>query len=109
LPKGLKNRKGDVNLMSEERDDVLVLMDEEGNETEFEYLDTVEMSNKEYVVLLPVQEDESVPAEEVLILKVEQDENGEDVFSSVDDDKELNEVFEKFKEQASEEFDFVEE
>lgn len=95
--------------MSEERDDVLVLMDEEGNETEFEYLDTVEMSNKEYVVLLPVQEDESVPAEEVLILKVEQDENGEDVFSSVDDDKELNEVFEKFKEQASEEFDFVEE
>jgi len=95
--------------MSEERDDVLVLMDEEGNETEFEYLDTVEMNNKEYVVLLPIQEDESVPAEEVLILKVEQDENGEDVFSSVDDDKELNEVFDKFKEQASEEFDFVEE
>lgn len=95
--------------MSEERDDVLVLMDEEGNETEFEYLDTVEMNDKEYVVLLPVQEEESEPAEEVLILKVEQDENGEDVFSSVDDEKELNEAFEKFKEQASEEFDFVEE
>jgi len=95
--------------MNEERDDVLVLMDEEGNETEFEYLDTVEMNSKEYVVLLPVQEEESEPAEEVLILKVEQDENGEDVFSSVDDEKELNEVFEKFKEQAGEDFEFVEE
>ena len=95
--------------MNEERDDVLVLMDEEGNETEFEYLDTVEMNSKEYVVLLPVQENEAEPAEEVLILKVEQDENGEDVFSSVDDEKELNEVFDKFKEQASEDFDFVEE
>ncbi|MGE5473029.1 MAG: DUF1292 domain-containing protein [Ignavibacteriales bacterium] len=95
--------------MNEERDDVLVLMDDEGNETEFEYLDTVEMNNKEYVVLLPMVEEESEPAEEVLILKVEQDENGEDVFSSVDDEKELNEVFEQFKQQAGDEFDFVEE
>lgn len=95
--------------MNEERDDVLVLMDDEGNETEFEYLDTVEMNSAEYVVLLPIQEEGSEPSEEVLILKVEQDENGEDVFSSIDDDKELNEVFERFKEQAGEEFDFVEE
>lgn len=94
--------------MSEERDDLLVLMDDEGNETEFEYLDTVELSGKEYVVLLPVQEGEEEP-DEVLILKVEKDENGEDVFASVDDKEELAEAFEKFKEQAQDEFDFEEE
>lgn len=94
--------------MSEEKDDVVVLMDEEGNETEFEYLDTVEMEEKEYVVLLPVQENNADPIEEVLILRVDQDENGEDVFSSIDDDKELNTVFEQFKSQAQDEFDFTE-
>ncbi len=94
--------------MSEERDDVVVLMDEEGNETEFEYLDTVEMDDKEYVVLLPVQENDTEPVEEVLILRVDQDENGDDVFSSIDDEKELNTVFEQFKAQAQDEFDFAE-
>lgn len=94
--------------MSEERDDLVVLMDEEGNETEFEYLDTVEVESKEYVVLLPVQESKDNAVEEVLILRVDQDENGDDVFSSIDDDGELNKVFEQFKSQAEDEFDFVE-
>ena len=94
--------------MSEERDELVVLMDEDGQETEFEFLDTVEMKEKEYVVLLPVQEEEIAPAEEVLILRVDQDENGEDVFSSIEDDNELNEVFEMFKTQAEDEFEFSE-
>lgn len=94
--------------MSEERDELVVLMDEDGQETEFEFLDTVEMKEKEYVVLLPVQEEEVAPAEEVLILRVDQDENGEDVFSSIEDDNELNEVFEQFKTQAEDEFEFTE-
>jgi uncharacterized protein YrzB (UPF0473 family) len=94
--------------MSEERDELVVLMDEDGQETEFEFLDTIEMKEKEYVVLLPVQEDDVAPAEEVLILRVDQDENGEDVFSSIEDDNELTEVFELFKTQAEDEFEFTE-
>ncbi len=95
--------------MSEERDDVVVLMDEEGQETQFEYLDTVEMGDNEYVVLLPVEDGENAnEVEEVLILRVDQDENGDDVFSSIDDESELNRVFEQFKSQAQDEFDFVE-
>ncbi len=95
--------------MSEERDDVVVLMDEEGQETQFEYLDTVEMGDNEYVVLLPVEDGENTTeVEEVLILRVDQDENGDDVFSSIDDESELNRVFEQFKSQAQDEFDFVE-
>ena len=94
-------------MSEEEKDDVVVLMDEDGNETEFEYLDTVEMEEKEYVVLLPVLENRA-EAEEVLILRVDQDDEGEDVFSSIDDESELNAVFEQFKSQAEDEFEFTE-
>ena len=94
-------------MSEEEKDDVVVLMDEDGNETEFEYLDTVEMEEKEYVVLLPVLENRA-EAEEVLILRVDQDDEGEDVFSSIDDESELNAVFEQFKSQSEDEFEFTE-
>lgn len=97
--------------MTEERDDIVVLVDEEGNEKEFEYLDIVEMNNKEYVVLLPLEENETRKdgeGEEVLILRIEQNEDGEDVFASVDDSEELNQVFEQFKKQAEDEYEFTE-
>ena len=44
--------------MSEERDDILVLVDEKGEEVEFEYLDTMSMNGSEYAILLPLEEDE---------------------------------------------------
>ena len=91
--------------MSEERDDILVLVDEKGEEVEFEYLDTMEVDNKEYAVLLPLDDDdEDAETEEVVILKLDKDENGEDSFVSVDDEAELNKVFELFKKKVQEEY-----
>ena len=96
--------------MAEEGDAVVVLVDNEGKESEFKYLDTVEMDDKEYVVLLPIEQDEKDDdTEEVLILRVDHNENGEDIFSSVDNDEELNSVFEKFKLQVENQFEFAEE
>jgi len=76
--------------MSEERDDLVVLIDENGEETEFEHLDTIEYNGNEYVVLLPVEQtEEENDAEEVVILRIEQGEDGEDSFVTVEDDEEL--------------------
>lgn len=98
--------------MSEERDDVVVLVDENGEEVEFEHLDTIEMNGSEYVVLLPVEmeeeQEEDSDTDEVLILKIEHNEEGEDSFISVDDERELNMVFEEFKVRMEDEFDFSE-
>ncbi|AEV67865.1 DUF1292 domain-containing protein [Acetivibrio clariflavus] len=92
--------------MSEERDDVVVLVDENGEEVEFEHLDTVELNGNEYVVLLPVEEsEEEKDIDEVVILKIEHGEE-EDSFVSVDDDDELEAVFEEFKLRMEDEFDF---
>ncbi|HEX3029856.1 MAG TPA: DUF1292 domain-containing protein [Clostridia bacterium] len=92
--------------MTEERDDIVVLIDENGEEVEFEHLDTIEMNGKEYVVLLPVDGDNEDPeADEVIILKLEHGSEEEDSFITIDDEDELNAVFEEFKQRLEEEYD----
>ncbi len=98
--------------MSEERDDVVVLVDENGEEVEFEHLDTIEMNGSEYVILLPLEEEEEeeeTNTDEVVILKIEHNDSGEDSFISVEDEDELNSVFEEFKARMEDEYDFSEE
>lgn len=100
--------------MSEDRDDVVVLLDEDGGEVEFEHLDTVELNGNEYIVLLPLDETEAEAEDdsekdEIVILKIEHGTDGEDSFVSVEDEEELNSVFEEFKLRAEEEYDFSEE
>lgn len=97
--------------MSEERDDLVVLIDEDGEEVEFEHLDTIEMNGSEYVVLLPAdesEEEEDQEIDEVIILKIEHNAEGEDSFLTVEDEDELNAVFEEFR-QRMEEYDCEEE
>lgn len=96
--------------MSEERDDVVVLVDEDGEEVEFEHLDTIEMNGNEYVVLLPVGQEEEAEedVDEVVILRIDHNENGEDSFITIEDEEELNHVFDEFKNRMEEEYDFDE-
>ena len=93
--------------MQEELDNIIVLNDEEGKEVEFEFLDLIELDGEEYVVLLPVDEDEEG---EVVILKVEDTENDEEEsYVSVEDEDILQQVFEIFKEKFKDEFNFIDE
>ena len=91
---------------NEELDNIIVLNDEEGNETEFEFLDLIEYGGEEYVVLLPAEEADD--AGEVVILKLEDTESeDEESYVSVDDEDILNKVFEIFKEKFKDDFNFV--
>ena len=97
------------NELNEELDNIIVLNDENGEEVHFEFLDLIEYEGEEYVVLLPVEE-ENDDAGEVVILKVEDTENEEeDSYVSVDDEETLNAVFGIFKEKFKDEFNFVDE
>ena len=92
-------------------DNIITLTDEEGKESNFELLDLVELDNEEYVVLLPVDDEESEEPGEVVILKVEDsyDDSDEETESyvSVEDEEILTKVFEIFKDKFKNEFDFV--
>lgn len=97
--------------MADDKDDVVVLVDENGEEVEFEHLDTVELNDNEYVILLPLSEEEDTEddVDEVVILKIEHNENGEDSFITVEDEEELQEVFEEFKTRMEDQYDFGDE
>ena len=43
----------------EEEGSIIVLEDDLGNEVEFEYLDVVDYEGDEYLVLMPVEEEEN--------------------------------------------------
>lgn len=97
--------------MEEREEGIVVLIDENGEEVEFEHLDTIEMNESEYVVLMPLEGEEADESDtdEVIILKIEHNENGEDSFVTVEDEDELNAVFEEFKLRMEDQFDFEDE
>lgn len=90
-------------------DNIIVLNDENGEEVPFEFLDLIELDGEEYVVLLPVEEDEEAEGE-VVILKVEDtDSEEEESYVSVEDEEVLQKVFDMFKEKFKDEFNFIDE
>ena len=91
-------------LLQEEETSVISLTDENGVETEFEYLDCIEYEGKEYLVLLPAEED----ANEIVILEVEPVDEENENYISVDDESTLNAVYEIFKEKFKDVLDFAE-
>lgn len=97
--------------MTERRDDIIILVDENGQEEEFEYIDSVEMKGNEYVVLSPLSSSEEEDdvydfTDEIVILKVETNESGEEAYVTIEDENELDEVFEEFRLKMEDEYDF---
>ena len=97
------------NELEEELDNVIKLIDDEGKEVKFEFLDFVEYDSEQYVVLFPMEDNEA--EDEVVILKVEETEDDEEqeTYVSVDDQEVLNKVFDIFKEKFKDEFNFIDE
>ena len=78
------DEKNNYNPGTDEEDDLVELIDENGEKTLYEHLATLEYDGESYLALCdPQSEEEDL---EVFILKIEQDENGEDVYTVPDDD-----------------------
>ena len=82
------------NLIPEEEVSILTLTDENGADIDFEYLDCIEYQGKEYLVLMPV-EDES---NEIVILEVEPVDEENENYLAVSDEDVLDSVYAIFKE-----------
>lgn len=87
--------------MSEEfGNDFITLVDEDGVETEFEHIDTLEQGGQTYIALVPVYEkgvEVLNDQGELVILKVVTDEEtGEEILSTIEDDDEYDDVADAF-------------
>ncbi len=86
-------------------DNLITLFDEDENEVPFEFLDYIEYDRCKYVALLPLAGD--LENAEVLILQLIEDEaTGEQDFDIVEDAKLLDKLYQQFKEDHKDEFNF---
>ena len=86
----------------EEQEGIITLTNENGEEVEYQLIDSITYENAEYVVLLPVDEEDC----EVVILAVEADDDEMENYVVVDYEEILEGVYAIFKERFADELDF---
>ena len=91
-------------LENEEETSILTLPDENGVETDCEYLDCSDYEGKEYLVLMPADE----AATDIIILEVEPVDEETENYLSVQDETILNAVYDIFKEKYKDVLTFEE-
>ena len=79
----------------EEQSTIIELVDESGKLVKFDLVMTFDYEGKRYAALLPVDNVEGVGEDEVVLLEVVKDKNG-DNFVSIDNPVLLDEVFNEF-------------
>ncbi len=83
----------DKELLQEEESSLITLTDENGVDTEFEYLDCIEYEGKEYLCLIPADEESN----EIVILEVQPVDEENENYIYVEDESILSAVYEIFK------------
>ena len=81
----------------------VTLTDDEGNDIELEYIDALEYNGTTYMAFFPVveedSEDEENEEEYGLVILKSQMENGEEFLVTIDDEEEIDKVYDLFMEQ----------
>lgn len=89
-----------------DEDFIIDLFDEDGNSEQFEHLDTVQVDGADYVICIPYKEEDDGETEEVVILRIDTDENDEDILVPEEDLEILDRAYEIFKDKNLDKFDF---
>ena len=88
--------------------DLYTLVDEEGVEQTFEMIDCMDVDDERYYALVPYYDDPTKELEadtELVILKSEEDENGEEILASIDSDEEYEKIGGMFLARLNEMYD----
>lgn len=79
--------------MNHQEMNIIELIDENSEVISFEHIMTLDYAEREYIVLSPVDQESDSDEDEIVILRVEQDENGDDCYVGIEDENEIAEVF----------------
>lgn len=72
----------------------VLMEDENGNKVEFEIITKFDIEDKEYVIVIP-KDDKN--CEEAIALRIIKQDDGNEVFITVEDDDEFNQVLEVYE------------
>jgi uncharacterized protein YrzB (UPF0473 family) len=87
------NENENENVFSDE--DLIVLKDEDGKEIEFVQIATIDYEGEWYAFLQPTELGD-LEDDEMILFKIETDEEGEDFFVPVEDEDLTNKVYEEY-------------
>ena len=90
-------------ILMEEEESILTLTDEHGDEIQFEYLDCIEYEGKEYLILMPLDEESN----EIVILEIQPVDEENENYVAVEDEAILDTVYGIFKERYKDVLDFA--
>ena len=90
------------NYEAEEEGNVVVLTDPDGNDVEFEHLDTIEYNDEIYVILIETVDDEGV----TILKLVEGETEEDDELVTLEDEDVAEAVYEIFKVRNKDFFEF---
>lgn len=91
--------------------DIITLTDDDGKNYEFEVLDAIETDDGRYLAMIPCPaegEDKSEDEGELVLVKVFEDENGDEYFEDIPNDDEYETVADLFISRLQELFDINE-
>ena len=84
--------------MNTNQENIVSLMDEEGNEVDFEVIATLSLKEKDYAILLPLDNEE----DSAYIFRIDRDELGDEVLVPIEDDDEFDNVRDEYERIMSE-------
>ena len=92
--------------MNEYTPDLFELIDEDGNKKQFELFDAVEIDGEQYFAMLPaIEDDDFLNSDCELVILKSVDEDGEEIFVSIDDDEEFEKVSSYFMDRLQDTMD----
>ena len=93
----------DNEMLMEEDDSILTLTDENGQDMDFEYMDCIAYQGTEYLILMPVEDEEN----EIVILEIQPVDEENENYVAVEDEATLDAVYSIFKERYKDILNFA--
>ena len=90
-------------MLPEEEQNILTLTDENGVDMEFEYLDCIQYQQKEYLILMPLDEESA----EIVLLEIQPVDEENENYVAVEDEAILDAVYAIFKERYKDILNFA--
>lgn len=86
--------------MQEEMDSIVSLVDEDGNEVDFEHIITIEHQGHEYAMLVPIEGLDEDEDDSLVVLRIVPGVDGDDSYEGIEDQQLLNALYAKYLEQV---------
>ena len=80
-----------------ENENIITLLDDDDNPIDFEIIEMLEISGKQYAFLLPLNdEDNDADEDEAIIFRIDKTADGEEIFAYIEDDAEWEMVVDTY-------------